>query len=166
MNDLFCTDEEIVDLYSRHVNTVYKVCFMYLKNRYDTEDAVQNVFVKLIAAKKIFEDAAHEKAWLIVTASNECKNFLKSSWKKRVLSAIYMQEKEYSDHTNESEVLEKVFNLPAKYKDVVYLYYYEGYPTKEIASMLKKTDSAIRSRLHKARKLLKMEMEDDRYEAR
>lgn len=67
------TDREITELYQRHVDTVYRVCYSYMKNRADTEDMVQDTFIKLISSGVLFQSAEHEKAWLIVTASNLCK---------------------------------------------------------------------------------------------
>lgn len=64
------TDEELVEIYNRHVDTVYRVCFSFMKNAADTEDMVQETFLKLISCGKNFTSEEHEKAWLIVTASN------------------------------------------------------------------------------------------------
>lgn len=71
------TDEEFVEIYNRHVDTVYRVCFSFMKNAADTEDMVQETFLKLISCKKKFTSKEHEKAWLIVTASNTCKDELR-----------------------------------------------------------------------------------------
>lgn len=80
---LLRTDKEIAEIYARHVDTVYRVCFAYLKNSADTEDMVQSTFLKLIEYKGQFNDEEHEKAWLIVTSTNMCKNLLKHWWRKR-----------------------------------------------------------------------------------
>jgi len=69
---------DIEDIYNRHVDTVYRVCFMFMKNKQETEDAVQTTFLKLMNSNIAFKDEAHEKAWLIVTASNVCKKQLKA----------------------------------------------------------------------------------------
>src|SRR5699024_7041905 len=71
------TNKNIEDIYNRHVNTIYRLCFVFMKNQADTEDAVQNTFIKLIASNIEFNSSNHEKAWLITTASNHCKNSLK-----------------------------------------------------------------------------------------
>jgi RNA polymerase sigma-70 factor (ECF subfamily) len=70
------------EVYARHELTVYRLCFAYMKNRADTEDAVQDTFCALLRARKGFENAEHEKAWLIRTASNVCKNALRGRWRK------------------------------------------------------------------------------------
>ena len=74
---LLRTDKEITELYETHVDMVYRLCFTILKNRFDTEDAVQNTFIKLMHYSNPFDSPEHEKAWLIVTASNTCKDALR-----------------------------------------------------------------------------------------
>ena len=76
-DSLLCTNRDFEQAYLRNVDTVFRVCFIYLKqSRADLEDAVQDTFLKLIKADKRFESLEHEKAWLIVTATNTCKNYL------------------------------------------------------------------------------------------
>lgn len=129
----------------------------------DLEDAVQDTFVKLIKAGKQFESLEHEKAWLIVTATNTCKNYLKSKWKRDVdlnddiISRSGIEDL-YADLDNNT-VIQSVMALPPKYKTIIYLYYYEGYKTNEIARILKKNPSTVRSMLSRARGILKKEME-------
>ena len=75
-------DEELVEIYHRHLKTIYRVCFLYMKNPYDTEDMVQNTFIRLMKNNPHFESHEHEKAWLIRTATNLCKDHFKSWWTK------------------------------------------------------------------------------------
>ncbi len=82
MPSLVRTNKEIIAIYDRHVDTVYRVCYSYMKNRPETEDMVQETFLRLISSGKAFENERHEKAWLIVTASNVCKDNLKKWWRK------------------------------------------------------------------------------------
>ena len=121
---LLRTNEELTQIYDRHVNTVYRVCFMYMKNRADTEDMVQNTFLRLMRDYTIFQNEEHEKAWLIRTATNLCKDHFKHWWSKTV----------GMDHVSDTGIdqnftidgnLEKVLALPPKYKTAIYLYYYE-----------------------------------------
>lgn len=157
-SSLFRTNEELIEIYNRHVKTVYRVCFMYMKNHPDTEDMVQNTFLRLMKDKTVFQSEEHEKAWLIRTATNLCKDYFKSWWSKtvgidQVAGSDALQEFE-PDHN-----LDLVLKIPSKYKTPIYLYYYEGYSTLEIAKILKKNPSTVRSYLHKGRKLLRMEIE-------
>ena len=160
------TDEEIAELYERHKHTVYRVCFSYMKNPADTEDAVQNTFFKLIKAAPAFETTEHEKAWLIRTASNVCKNELKHWRRKTEDIEEYANLTGTEDVPMDSGVLQTVLSLPDRCKTAVYLYYYEGYTTPQIAAMLKKPPSTVRNHLREARLLLKERLGDDDLEKR
>jgi len=159
-SSLLRTNEELSQIYDRHVKTVYRVCFMFMKNVHDTEDMVQGTFIRLMKDKTLFQSEQHEKAWLIRTATNLCKDYFRHWWTKTVgiddIAGAEAAEPFVIDDT-----LEEVMKLPAKHKTVIYMYYYEGYSTVEIAKILGKSDSTIRSYLHTGRKLLKIEMEGD-----
>ncbi len=154
------TDEEIAELYERHKDTVYRVCFSYMKNPADTEDAVQNTFFKLIKADPAFENEGHEKAWLIRTASNLCKNELKH-WRRRTEDIENYAHLAGTTDVPADDILQAVLSLPDRCKTPVYLYYYEGYTTPQIAEMLKKRPSTVRNQLREARLLLKERLGDD-----
>jgi RNA polymerase sigma-70 factor (ECF subfamily) len=130
-----------------------------MKNQYDTEDMVQNTFIKLMKDKTQFQSEEHEKAWLIKTATNLCKDYFRSWWSKRI--SLEEAELTQENHPVIDETLEKVLGLPPKYKIAVYLHYYEGYSAVEIAKILKKNESTVRGYLHTGRKLLRIEMEGD-----
>lgn len=157
---LLRTDEELTRIYNRHVKTVYRVCFMYMKNQADTEDMVQNTFLRLMRDTTVFQSEEHEKAWLIRTATNLCKDHFRHWWSKTV-SMDHLADVSVDQTFKTDGNLEKVLALPSKYKTPIYLYYYEGYSTVEIARILKKNQSTVRSWLSKGRNLLKMEMEGD-----
>ncbi len=154
------TEEEITDLYLRHSRTVWRVCFAYLKNPADTEDAVQDTFFQLIRSGPVFESAEHEKAWLIRTASNLCKNTLRHWWRRRENIEDY-RDLPGTETVETDEVFRVVMQLPEKYKTVVYLYYYEGYTSVEIAEILKKPQSTVRTHLQEARAILRERLGDD-----
>lgn len=151
-------DKEIEEIYFRHVDMVYKICFTYLKNPADTEDAVQDVFIKLMKSKKTFNDYEHEKAWLIVTAGNTCKDMLKHWWNKTT-SIDECNETWQEANFLSNGILEIILNLPKKYKMVLYLFYYEGYETAEIAGILNKKPQTVRALISKGRKLVKEKIE-------
>lgn len=156
---LLRTDKEIKEIYERHRQTVYRVCFAYMKNSEDAADAVQETFIRLIRKAPAFENTEHEKAWLIRTASNICKDELKHWWRKHDDLDNY-KETESTEKTEIDDVIMAVMDLPNKYKTVVYLYYYEGYTSVEIADILGKPKSTIRNYLHEARKILKERLGD------
>lgn len=132
---LLRTDKEIEEIYERHKLTVYRVCFAFMKNPADTEDVVQNAFYQLIKTGTPIESEEHEKAWLIRTATNLCKNVLRSWWRKRVKLESY-DNLQWSGDIEIDDTFSVVMSLPDKYKTVVYLYYYEGYTSVDISKIL------------------------------
>ena len=154
MDSSLYMDGEIAKIYDRQFDTVYRVCFSFMKNVVDAEDMVQETFLKLILCEKQFESEEHEKAWLIVTASNTCKDELRR-WKRRLENISVLFRQENVVQKEDDKVLEWVMALPVKYKQVIYLHYYEGYRTSEIADMLHCSESTVRNQLLRGRKLLK-----------
>lgn len=153
--------ERIYDLY---FDTVYRVCFLYMKNSADAQDMAQETFLQMLRKPFNYESDEKTKAWLIVCASNLCKNHLKKWWRKKSVSLdeeIGNLENIQGINLNneQSEILETVMSLDGKYSLPVYLYYYEGYSTGEIAKMTDTKPSTVQTRLAKARQLLKMELE-------
>ena len=143
--------------YERHVDTVYRVCRTYLREAADTEDATQDVFLKVLAKPQEFESVEHEKAWLIRVAINRCKDLLKSSWNKR-LNMESIPEPIAPDASPEDSydsTLEVVMALPENLRSCIYLYYYEGYNALEIADFMGKPHSTVRNYLSDARKVLR-----------
>jgi len=134
-----------------------------MKNPADTEDSVSETFYRLIKKSPVFNDTEHEKAWLIRTAGNVCKDFLKKRHRRDEDISTYSNILRHTDSDNR-DVLEAVLSLPEKYKLTVWLYYYEGYKSAEVAKILKKPESTIRNYLSEARKLLKTILGDDYYE--
>ena len=153
--------QNIEETYRRHFDMVYKISFSHLKNQYDAEDATADVFAKLMKKSIAFQNAEHEKAWLIRAAINTCKNFLCHWWRSRANIDDY-EHLQGEDPFHADETLKAVMELPDRYKDVIYLCYYEGYTTKEVADMLKKPHSTIRNHLHEARILLKGVLENEK----
>lgn len=154
------TNDEIVNIYNRHVNMIYKICLMYLKNIPDAEDALQNIFIKLIKDNIRFKNPEHEKSWLIVTSQNHCKNVLKHWWKKKRVDSESIIEPSYEQDMENDNIWQQILLLPRKYKIVIYLYYYEGYKADEISEILGINSSTIRSQLSTARKKLKIILEE------
>jgi len=150
------SQQEFVEVYYRHVDTVYRVCYSFMKNRADTEDMVQETFLRMLSSKKQFESERHEKAWLIVTASNVCKDTLKKWWRRSENIDDFLDIA--AEPRQEDGILEAILQLPDDYKDAVYMYYYEGYTTGEIAQHLRCPESTVRSRLARAKKKLQIMM--------
>ncbi len=147
------TKEELTELYYRHCALVYHICYPFFMNPADTEDAVQETFLHLMRTGQRFRDEDHERAWLIVTARNICRDELRRARRREI--PLTAAEGQGAPETEESETLLAIQALPEKYRQIIYLYYYKGYPTARIAQILHKTDSGVRSDLRRARSLLK-----------
>ena len=156
------SQEEVASLYRRHVDMVYQICLMLMKNVPDAEDAVQTVFRKVMEYDRPFRDHEHEKAWLIVTARNECKNQLKHWWRARRADSEALDLLVW-EQPQDQGVWEQVAALPKPHRLALYLHYYQGYTTGEIADMLGENPSTVRSRLAQARKKLKLKLEEEGY---
>lgn len=156
MAERYYTDKDIEEIYERAFRSVWNVSYTLLKNRADADDVTAGAFVRLMEKGPAFENEAHEKAWLILTAKNLARDRLRHWWSKRL--DIEEAEEVGENDPEPDETLEAVLGLPEKYRIVVYLYYYEGYFSREIAEMLELTETAVRSRLKRARELLKKKM--------
>ena len=154
--------EELASLYRRHFRMVYQICLVLMKNVPDAEDAAQTVFRRAMERGQTFRDPEHEKAWLIVAARNECKNQLKHWWRTRRVGEEALESLAWEDPWD-GEVWDQVAALPKPHRLVLYLHYYQGYTTGEIAEMLGENPSTVRSRLVQARKKLKLKLEEEGY---
>ena len=154
MPSMVRTNKEFIAIYNRHVDTVYRLCFSFMKNKADAEELVQETFLKLLSDGKVFENERHEKAWLIVTASNLCKDSLKKWWRRNE-NIEDMQTLGYEQSFADPAILKAILSLKADYKTAVYMFYYEGYTTAEIAGHLHCPEATVRSRLSRARAQLR-----------
>jgi len=133
-------------------------------NRFDAEDIVQDTFLRLYQYKKPFSDEDHKKAFLLRVASNLCKDFRKSAWfnKRATLDDNTPADDCFSD--SEGVLREYVLRLKPNYRTVIFLFYYEGYTVKEIAGILKMSETAVTTRLNRARSQLKRELAENEEE--
>ena len=157
-------EAEVNRVLDLHADTVRRICFMHLKSYSDTEDVFQDVFLKYILSDQVFESDEHEKAWLIRTAVNRCKDVLKSFFRKKVISVDELTSEPFYLEENDKELLDSVFSLPEKYRDVIYLFYYEGYSAAEIGSILNKNENTVYTQLSRARKVLKEQLGGELFE--
>ena len=152
--------QKVTFLFEKYADTVKRICFMYMKNDADSDDILQEVFLKLVQHNKPFRSDEHERAWLIRAAINRCKNLHKSFWRKNTDSLdVVTIESAAEIEIKNNEMLKLVLSLPPKYKDVIYLFYYEGYTVPQMAKVLSKNENTIYSNLHRARLLLKEKIE-------
>ncbi len=149
------TDEYIIKAVKTYGDSMLRAAYSVLKSTEDSEDAVQEAFLKLIQKKPQFKSSEHEKAWLLRVTINISKNMLKSASRN---SLPVTEEIPFSDE--KSELLTVVMSLPERYRTVIHLYYYEGYSIKETAAILKLPAATVGTRLARARDLLKGEISE------
>jgi RNA polymerase sigma-70 factor (ECF subfamily) len=152
------TDEIISQDLERYGDMLLRLAYSYMKNIHDAEDAVQDVFIKLLSNIEIFESEDHKKHWLICVIRNICKNKLKSAWLKK---RVELTDMPYYDEYKDNNVLNKVLKLPLKYREIIHLYYYEGYTTVEISNIVDRKETTVRSLLSRGRNLLKKELKEE-----
>ena len=158
-DSLLRTGRSVRDVYTEQSQTVYRVAYSYMKNRQDAEDALQETFLRLIRAGVVFADERHEKAWLVLTVSNVCRDMLKAKSRRHEDLDAYPELA--APETEADALMAAILALPDKYKAAVYLHYYEGYDVREIASMLRQSPNTIKTWLSRARKALRQELGGD-----
>ena len=139
----------------RYADTVKRLCMVHLKNTADTEDIFQTVFLKYALSSAEFERREHEKAWFIRVTINACKDLLKSFFRSRTVSLEVLAELPAELDEDKRYVLEAVLSLPDKYREVVYLHYYEDYSAPEIGRILGKNVNSVYTLLNRARQQLR-----------
>lgn len=150
--------QEFEMIYQQYKNLLYRIAFTYLKNNADVEDILQEVFLKRVYQAPVFDNSEYEKRWMIRITVNMCKNVLKNFWNQNMdsldenMDLLFQQ---WDMDSNEKTIMDEVFRLPEKQRIVIYLYYFEGYACKEIANILKISESAVKMRLKKGRTQLK-----------
>lgn len=155
------SEQEMAEAIQRYGDTVRRLCMVHLKNYADTEDIFQTVFLKYALTSVSFDSDEHEKAWLIRVTLNACKDLLKSIFRSRTVSLEELMEQPAQLSADHREVLEAVLSLPARYRDVVYLHYYEEYTAPEIARILGKNVNTVYTRLTRAKGLLREKLGGD-----
>lgn len=149
--------QEILDQYG---DMVFRTAYTMVKNPHDAEDIAQDVFVSLVRVQPKFESDEHQKAWLLRVTINRSKSFLRSAWQQRT-QGLPDTLPDAAFTPGESTVLEAVEKLPEKYRQVVYLYYVEGYSSAELAKLLRLPQNTVLSRMARARKQLAKMLEGE-----
>lgn len=149
---------ELAELYQ---DSLFAAAFNICRNAQDAEDVIQDTFVQYYTTKKEFENEQHIRAWLLRVAINKAKNITRTFWRRNKISIEdYMETLTFD--TPESETLfETVMQLPEKYRIAIHLYYYEDYAVREIADILKLSESNVKTRLSRGRAMLKKELKEE-----
>lgn len=152
------TVQELVALYQ---NNLFAVAFNVCKNAQDAEDIVQDTFIQYYTMKKEFDNEQHIRAWLLCVAINKAKNANHTFWRRNKLSLDdYMETLTFETPQSEN-LFETVMRLPEKYRIVIHLYYYEDYSVREIANILRLSESNVKVRLSRGRSLLKEVLKEE-----
>lgn len=138
---------------------LYRLVYQILENREDTEDVLQETFLRFYRKGMHLENEEQCKAWLIRVASNNAFDVLRSPWRKR-----RSDWKENQQTLQKHEALEELFLLEPRDRQILYLYYYEGYKIREIADILKESHNTVSSKLQRARGKLKLLLEESEHE--
>ena len=155
------SEQQVNNAVEKYADMIKRICFYHLKNQADTEDVFQNVFLRYMLHDEPFFDGEHEKAWLIRVAINACKDHLKSFFRRNTIPLEQLNEIVATVPEDHRDVLEAVLSLPSKYKDAIYLYYYEGYTAPEIGNLLGKIENTVYSLLSRGREILKERLGGD-----
>ncbi len=148
--------ENFTEYAERYKDTVYRIALNYLGNPEDADDIVQDVLLKLFTTAKRFKDDEHLKRWLIRVTLNRCANETRSR-KHHDNTPIENITLAVNFETEEQLALfSAVMSLPERYRTVLYMYYYEGYSVKETGEILGIRESAVTTRLSRARERLKI----------
>lgn len=138
-----------------YADMVRRICFIHLKNRYDSEDVFQNVYMKYLLHEGSFDSIEHEKAWFARVTINACTDWLRYLSRRKWVPLEVVDEEKENLNDSSAELLETVLTLPEKYRNVIYLYYYEEYSAVEIAQILDKKENTIYTWLSRAKEILR-----------
>ena len=142
-------------LFRTYGDMVYRLALVRTKSVADAEDVVQEVFLRCLKHNPVFQSAEHQKAWLIKVTVNCSKTLLGSAFRRHSVPEDALGELASEDETPDSTVYDAVLKLPEKYRTAIHLYYYEEYSVREIATVMRTTESTVKSWLHRARGMLK-----------
>lgn len=153
------TIKEFMDIYG---NNILRMCFLYVKDYHIAEDITQETFIKVYEKYHTFKKNSDINTWIVSIAINQCKMFLR----KHKLDTINLDDISitYTESFLQNEqsriILEEIYKLPKKYLDVIVLYYYQDLKIEEISKILKITQSAVKSRLKRAKEKLKPNLKE------
>lgn len=142
-------------LVQTYADLILRLSYTYLRSTQDAEDICQTVFLKYLTAAPPFESPAHERAWILKTAANACKDVLRSAWRTRTCGLEACGEAAAPPMPEDHGVLAAVQALPELYRVPLYLHYYEGYTFREIAEILNIRPATVNSRIDRGRRRLR-----------
>ncbi|MGM9565461.1 RNA polymerase sigma factor [Evtepia sp.] len=153
------TDALVEEALDRHGDSILRLAYSYLHNRSDAEEVLQDTLIRLFQTRPSFESRDHEKAWLLRVAANLSKNRL--AYNKRRAADALQDTLAAEEREDLSFVWEAVKALPPNYRDVIHLFYCEGYSTAQIAEILDRKETTVRSALSRGRQKLRDILKED-----
>lgn len=155
--DAHAEARRLVDAYTP---LIMRLGYTYLDSREDAEDICQETLMKLVRSSSSFKDEKHERAWIVRVAINTCKDRLKSAARRRNVGLDAVQDTA-APSDGPGSVLEAVQTLPERYREAIYLHYYEGYKIAEIACLTGRSEAAVAKGLSRGREMLRRTLGDD-----
>ncbi len=153
--------QPVQELAASYQGSLFAAAFNVCKNAQDAEDIVQDTFVQYYTSKKEFESEQHIRAWLMRVAVNKAKNINRTFWRRNKISIEEYMETLVFETPAAETLFETVMQLPDKYRIVIHLYYYEEYAVREIAQILKLSESNVKIRLSRGRAMLKETLKEE-----
>ncbi len=150
------SEPDIKHILQTYGDMLYRTAYLLLGNPHDVQDVLQEVLLRYIEKSPAFLSSNHEKAWLLRVTSNCCKDCLRFCKRHTYIDLEQIQE--YLPAPEEKQLIRELYALPAKWKTVLILYYFEGYTVKEIAQIASLSENAVKKRLQRAREALKLEL--------
>ena len=151
---------DVEALFRNYSDMVYKIAWSQTGNSHDAEDVFQDVFVQLIRYQASLVSEEHAKAWLIRVTVNRCRKVKGSAWNRH---RAELDPNLAAPERRDPELWEEMRKLPEKYRLVIHLFYYEDMKVQEIARVLECSEGTVKSQLSRARKLLKVSLEEGGY---
>lgn len=148
-------------LMNEYQTNLFVTAFHICQNAEDAKDVVQDTFITYYKSNQQFRDELHIRAWLFRVVINKAKDVNKSFWNRNTIPLKdYVMTLPFETH-EESKLFETVLNLPQKYRIVIHFYYYEDFSIKEIAQILHISESNVKIRLSRGRKMIKDVLQED-----
>lgn len=148
-------NNDLDTLFATYGDMIYRLALVRTRSAADAEDVVQEVFLRCLKARPSFDSVEHQKAWLLKVTINCSKSLMTSAFRRHSVPEDAMGELSVDAEETDPTVRDAVMQLPDKYRTAIHLYYYESYSVREIAALMRTTESTVKSWLHRARAMLK-----------
>ena len=150
------TEERAEYLVAHYADLLVRIGKTWLGDLDDAKDVCQTVLIKLLEDPRDFPDQVQERAWVVRLAVNECKNWRKTAWfRRRVPLDESLRLAAEDPEPEDGSLLAQVQALPAMYREVIFLRYYEGYEVKEIAALLGRSPALVSTHLKRGKEKLR-----------